>query len=83
MKEDNRVELDLLHKYGISNTLPFSKYASSHCAQRKPNGKLRVLVDLLKIIHLISNDYVNNNDNVKTLTDASHHMAGKKIVLQT
>ena len=42
------VELALLHKYGINTTLPFSNYASPIIAQRTPNGRLRLLVDLRK-----------------------------------
>ena len=48
LKEDLIVELALMHKYGIITVLPFSKYASPIFAQRKPNGKLRLLVDLQK-----------------------------------
>ena len=77
------MELALLHKYGIITTLPFSKYASPKFAQRRPNGKLRLLVDFRKINTLIADDYINNNHPVSTLTDAARHMAGKKIVLQT
>ena len=54
--EDLTVELALMHKYGIITTLPFSKYASPIFAQRKPNGKLRLLVDLRKINALIADD---------------------------
>ena len=79
LKEDILVELALLHKYGIITTLPFSKYASPIFAQKKPNGKLRLLVDLRKINNLISDDYINNNHPVGTLTDAAQHMAGKKL----
>ena len=61
LKGDLTVELALMHKYGIITVLPFSKYASPIFAQRKPNGKLRLLVDLRKINNLISNDYTNNN----------------------
>ena len=49
LKEDLIVELALMHRYGIITVLPFSKYASPIFAQRKPNGKLRLLVDLRKI----------------------------------
>ena len=49
LKEDLTFELALMHRYGIITTLPFSKYASPIFAQRKPNGKLRLLVDLRKI----------------------------------
>ena len=76
LKDDILVELALLHKSGILTTLPFSKYASSSFAQMKPNGKLRLLVDLRKINTLIADDYINNNHTVSTLTDAAQHMAG-------
>ena len=46
LKGDLIVELALMHKYGIITVLLFSKYASPIFAQRKPNGKLRLLVDL-------------------------------------
>ena len=67
LKEDILFELAMLHKYGIITTLPFSKYASPIFAQKKPNGKLRLLVDLRKINNLISDDYINNNHPVSTL----------------
>ena len=51
LKEDLMVELALLHKYGIITVLPFSKYASPIFEQRKPNGKIRLLVDLRKNQH--------------------------------
>ena len=79
VKDDITVELALLHKYGIITTLPFSKFASPIFAQRKPNGRLRLLVDLRKMNILISEDYVNNNHPVSTLSDAAQHMAGKKL----
>ena len=79
LNDDILVELALLHKYGIITILPFSKYASPIVAQRKPNGKLRLLVDLRKINTLIADDYINNNHPVSTLTDAAQHMAGKNL----
>ena len=79
LKDDITVELALLHKYGIITTLPYSIYASPIFAQRKPNGRLRLLVDLRKIKNLITEDYVNNNHPVSTLSDAAQHMAGKKL----
>ena len=79
LKGDILVDLALIHKYGIITTLPFSKYASSMFAQRKPNGKLRLLVDLRKINTLIADDYINNNHPVSTLTDAAQHMTGKNL----
>ena len=78
LKDNIIVELALLHKYGIITTLPFSKYASPIFAQRKPNGKLRLLVDLRKINTIIADEY-NNNHPVSTLTDAAQHMAGQNL----
>ena len=78
-KEDLTVELALMHKYGIITTLPFSKYASPIFAQRKPNGKLRLPVDLRKINALIADDYIKNNHPVSTLSDEAQHLAGKKL----
>ena len=79
LKGDITVELALLPKYGQITTLPFSKYASPVFAQRKPNGRLELLVDLKKINNLITEDYTNNNHPVSTLSDAAQHMAGKKL----
>ena len=79
LTEDLIVELALMHKYGIITVLPFSKYASPIFAQRKPNGKLRLLVDLRKINSLIADDCRNNNHPVRTLSDAAQHLAGKSL----
>ena len=79
LKEDLIVELALMHKYGIITVLPFSKYASPTFAQRKPNGKLSLLVDLREINTLIADDYTNNNHPVSALSDAAQHLAGKSL----
>ena len=76
LKDEILVELALLHQYGIITTPPFSKYASPILAQKKPDGKLRLLVDLRKINTLIADDFVNSNHPVSTLKDAAQHMAG-------
>ena len=78
LKDDLLVELALMQEYGIITTLPYSKYSSPIFAQRKPNGKLRILVDLRRINHLIKNDYGEHNHPVTTVADAAQHMAGKK-----
>ena len=77
LKEDLYVELALIHKYGIITVLLFCKYASPKFAQRKPNGKLRLLLDLRNINNLIAADYTNNNHPFSTLSDAAQHSAGK------
>ena len=78
LKEDLTVELALMYYYGIVTTLPFSKCASPIFAQRKPNVRLRLPVDLRKINNLTVDDYTNNNHPVSTLSDAAQHLAGKK-----
>ena len=77
-KDDLLVELALMQEYGIITTLPYSKYSSAIFAQRKPNGKHRVLVDLRRINHLLKNDYNQHNHPVTTMVDAAQHMAGKR-----
>ena len=79
LKEDLIVELALMHKYGIITVVPFSNYASPIFAQKKPNGKLRLLVDLRKINTLIADDSTNKNHPVSTLSDAAQHLAGKSL----
>ena len=63
----------------MASLLPFSKYACLIFAQRKPNGKLRLLVDLRKINSLIPDDYTYNNHPVSTLSDAAQHLAGMSL----
>ena len=78
LKDDLLVELALMQEYGIITTLPYSKYSSPIFAQRKPNGKLRILVDLRRINHLLKNDYNQHNHPVTTMADAAQQMAGKR-----
>ena len=79
LKKDLIVSFAPMHNYGIITVLPFSKNASPIFAQRKPSGKLRLLVDLRKINSLIADDYTNNNHPVSTLSDAAQHLAGKTL----
>ena len=80
LKEDILVELALLLNYDIITTLPFSMYASPIFAEKKLNGKLRLLDDLRKINNLISDENVNNNHPVNTPTDAAQHMGEKTLL---
>ena len=75
VKEHLIVRLALMLKYGIITVLPFSKYSCPNFAQRQPNGKIRLLVDLRKINTLIADDYTNNIHPVITLSDAARHLA--------
>ena len=64
--------------WGVVTTLTYSKYSSTTFAVRKPSGKLRLLVDLRRINHLIRHDYDNHNFPIATLVDVNAHLAGKK-----
>ena len=77
LKDDLLVVLALIQKYGIITTLSYRNYFSPIFAQRKQNGKLRILVDLRRINHLLKNDYSMHNNPVTTIADAAQHMAGK------
>ena len=74
------VDVALVHKNGIITVLPFSKYASFIFAQRKLNGKLRLLVNLKKKNTLFADDYTNNSYPVSTLSDAAQYLAGKSLI---
>ncbi len=77
LKEDLTLELALVQYYGLITTLPYSRYSSPIFAQKKSNGKLRILIDLRRINHLLRHDYDNNNYPISTMADSAPHMAGK------
>ena len=65
--------------YGIVTLSPNSKYSSPIFPQRKPTGKLRILIDLRRVNHLLRNDYSDSNFPISNMTDAVHHFAGKTL----
>ena len=73
LKENLIVELALMHKDGTITVLPFSKYASPIFAQRKPNGKSRLLVDLWKINGLIADNYTKTNHIQLAICQTQHN----------
>ena len=79
LREEILVELALMQYYGIVTLLPNSKYSSPIFAQRKPSGKLRILIDLRRVNHLLRKDYSDNNFPISNMTDAVHHFAGKTL----
>ena len=79
LRGDLIVQLAFLLKYGIITVLRFSKYASPIFAKRKPNGKLRLPVDIRKINSLIADDHTKNNHPVSTLSDSAQHLTGKSL----
>ena len=73
LRDEILVELALMQYYGIVAFLPNSKYSSPIFAQRKPSGKLRILVDLRRVNHLLRNDYSDNDFPISNMTGAVHH----------
>ena len=75
---DLMVELALMKEYGIITTVLYSKYSSLIFVQRKPIDKLRILVNLRRINHLLENDYNQHNHPVTTIWDAAQHKVGRE-----
>ena len=78
LKKDLIVKLALMHKDGIITVFLFPKYACTIFAQRKPNGKLRLLVDRRKINTVIA-DLCTNIHLVSTLSDTAQCLAGTSL----
>ena len=64
--------------YGLKTTLSHSRYSSPLVAQRKNSGRLKLLIDLRKVNHLLQNDYVNTNIPISNMRDAKNYFAMKK-----
>ena len=81
LRDELLTELALMHYLGLITTLSNSKYGSPIFAQRKESGKLRILIDLRRISHLLQNDYLNSKFPISNMQDAVNHFAGKKAIL--
>ena len=79
LRDEILVELALLQYFNIIRTLTHSKYSSPIFCHRKPSGKLRILIDLRRVNHLLRQDYSNNNFPISNMTDATNHFAGKQL----
>ena len=77
LRDELTVELALMHYYNLITSLSHSKYSSPIFAQRNDSGKLRILIDLRRINHVLRNDYINSNFPISNMSDASNHFAGK------
>ena len=78
LKDDLLVELFFMQEYGIISILSYSKSSSLIFAQRTPNRKLRILVELRRINHLLKNNSSYHNHLVTTIAETVQHMAAKK-----
>ena len=79
LRNELQVELALMHYYGLITTLSQSRYSSPLFAQRKNSERLRLLIDLRKVNHLLKNDYVNTNFPISNMSVAINYFAGKKL----
>ena len=79
LRDELIVELALMHYFNFVTTLSHSKYSSPVFAQRKSSGKLRILIDLRRVNHLLRNDYINTNFPISNMSDASNHFAEKTL----
>ena len=77
LRDEILVELALMQYYGIVTLLSNSKYSSPIFAQRKPSRKLRILIVLRRVNHLLRSDYSDNIFPFSNMTDAVHHFAAK------
>ena len=56
LRDELLVELALLQYFNIITTLPHSKYSSPIFVHRKASGKMRILIDLRRVNHLLRHD---------------------------
>ena len=79
LRDELHIELVLMHYYGLITTLSQSKYSSPLFTHRKESGKLRLLIDLRRVNHLLKTDYLNANFPISNMQDATNHFAGKTL----
>ena len=79
LRDEILIELALLQYFNIITTLSHSKYSSPLFVHRKPSGRLRILVDLRRVNHLLRHDYANSNFPISNMADATSHFAGKSL----
>ena len=80
LRDEILVELALLQYFDNITTLSHSKYICPLFVHRKSSGKLRILIDLRRVNHLLRHDYLDSNFPISNLTDATNHFAGKNLV---
>ena len=79
LRDEILVELALLQYFNNITTLPHSKYSSPIFVHCKSSGKLRILIDLRRVNHLLRHDYLNSNFPISNMTDATNHFTGKNL----
>ena len=79
LRDEILIELALLQYFNIITTLSDSKCSSPMFVHRKSSGKLRILIDLRRVNHLLRLEYLNSNFPISNMTDATNHFAGKNL----
>ena len=80
LKNEILVEIAPMQNYGSVTLLPISKSSSPTFAPRKPSRKVKVLIDLRRVNHLLRSDYSNNISPISNMTDAFHFFEGKTLL---
>ena len=79
LRDEVLIELALLQHFNIITTLSHSKYSSPIIVHRRSSDKLRILIDLRRVNHLLRHEYLNSNFPISNMTDATNHFAGKNL----
>ena len=70
LRDELDVELAVMPYFNLVITLPNSKHSSPVFAQRKSSGKLRILIDLTIVNHLLKIGYTNTNFAISNMSNA-------------
>ena len=79
LRDEILIELALLQYFNIITTISHSRYSSPLFVHRKSSRKLRILIDLCRVNHLLRHDCLNSNFPISNMTDATNHFAGKNL----
>ena len=79
LRDEILIEVALLQKFNIITTLSHSNYNSPIIVHHKWSGKLKILIDLRRVNHLLRHDCVYSNFPFSNMTDATNQFAGKKL----
>ena len=79
LRDEILIELALLQYFKITTTLSHSKYSSPIFVHRNSSAKLRILIDLRRVNHLLRHDNLIRNFPISNMTDATNHVAGKNL----
>ena len=80
LRDNFLVELALMQYDNIITTLSISRYPCPIFAQRKLNGRLRLLLDLRRVNHLLRQDFRDSNVPISNMSDATNHFARKSFL---